>query len=124
MMTVEPGAKGPVPIANGLQAAGVFDGGGDFQAIPYDGRVSEQPGYIGLVEGGDGVNVEPAVGLTETGAFAQDGGPTEASLIDLQHEPFEERGIGFDREAVLFIMIGPMERVPDGGEAVRSGRKF
>ena len=46
-----------------------MDGGVDFQAVADDACVGEQAGAVGVVEGGNGGDVETAIGRLKRGAF-------------------------------------------------------
>ena len=50
--------------------------------------------------------------------------PGEAGLVDLQHQPLEERGVVGEREAVLLLMVGPVPLVAGSDVAVGVGHRY
>ena len=120
MMAVKPGAKGAAAAPYFLEAAGVFNGRRHFQPVADDGCIGEQPRDVFGPEGCNGVDHESAVGDAEPFPFSENCGPTEARLIDLQHEAFEQIFIVLHWETVFLIVIRAVERIASGDIAVRS----
>src|SRR3546814_3045586 len=70
---------------------------------------------------GDPVHVEVVVGVAEAVALAQDRFPAQAGLVDLQQQAFEQHGLVALREAILGVVVGPVQRVPGREVAVGGG---
>src|SRR5205807_3884988 len=80
----------------------VLDGRFDLQPVTNDAGVAQQA--IGL-HPRDAVDVEVAKCFPERVALFQNGQPRQAGLIDLQHQPLEQRVVVLDRKSVLAIVI-------------------
>lgn len=120
MVAIQPGAETAMRGADGLQAPGVFNGGGHLQPIPNDAGVRQEEGDFGVAEGGDGIDIEAPLGLRKAGALFKNSRPTQAGLIDFEHQALKQSGIAFHWKAVFGVVVGPMQGVADGDPAVGS----
>src|SRR3546814_18628362 len=59
--------------------------------------------------------------VSEAVARAQDRFPAQAGLVDLQQQAFEQHGLVALREAILGVVVGPVQRVPGREVAVGGG---
>ena len=74
--------------------------------------VAEQAGDVGVAERRDPVDIEPGEGGAKRRALLQHRQPGQAGLVDLQAQPLEQHRLVLGREAVLGVVIGPVQRWP------------
>ena len=114
----QPVMKRAVRGAQLADAARIEDHRLDFQPVAHDAGIGEEPRDIGRVERGHKVDVEAAEGGAERLALFEDSQPRQAGLIDLQHEPLEQYCLVLGREPVFAVVIGTVQRMRGGGEAI------
>lgn len=118
MMRIQPGGEAAVLVPETLHASCILDYSVHLQTVPYNGRISEEPGPFSFAIAGDDVDIESLERPVERVLLLQDGQPGQPRLVDLQRQPFEELGVRAQREAVLAVMVGPMPRMAGRNVAV------
>src|SRR3546814_19233156 len=101
--------------------AGVVDRRIHLQAAADDAGVGQQAGAVAVAVVGDLVDIKAVVGTAEAVALAQDRFPAQAGLVDFQQQAFEQHGLVSLREAVLGVVVGPVQRLPGGQVPVGGG---
>ncbi len=119
MVGGEPAGERPVALPQLEDARRVGDGRVDLEPVAHDARIGQQPPPVARAVGRDHVGIEPVVGPAERFALLEDGEPGEAGLVDLQHQPLEQRRVVVERKAVLVIVVGPVPLVARRDVAVR-----
>src|SRR3954451_2420529 len=118
VVRVEPGGEAAVRLAELDDAPRVLDRRIDLEPIANDARVFEQTFAPFVGEARYAIDVEIRERRAEVVALFQDRQPRQTGFIDLQHEPFEQRVVVRDREAVLVIVIWPVKRMARRNVAV------
>src|SRR5215213_1111509 len=72
----------------------------------------------------DHLGIEPAVRPSKRIALLEDGEPGEPGLVDLEHQPLEQRRVVAERDAVFVVMIGPVPEVAGSDIAVGDGHGY
>src|SRR5437899_542957 len=96
----------------------VLDCGIDLQPVADDAFVVQQPLALFRREARHAIDIEAAERRAEVLLLLQNRQPRQPCLIDLQHEALEQTIIAGNREAVLLIVIRPMQRMPARDVAV------
>jgi len=119
MVRVQPRSERAEVIAKLEDRASVRDRGVHLESIPDDAGVLQQPLAVSVTVGGDSLDRKIIVRGTKALTLFQNGQPAQASLIDLEEQPFEEAVVVVHRKAVFQIVVWPVDVMPPRGMAVR-----
>jgi len=118
MLRIEPAAKRAVRVLQRHDAPRVLDGRIDLEAIADDARIGEQPAPLAPSVARHALDREVVERRAERLALLQDREPREPRLVDLEHEAFEQRVVGAQREPVFAVVVGAVPGVSGSDAAV------
>jgi len=96
------------------EGSGVRDGRVDFELVPYNFGVDEQPGNVilGVLRDFSGVKIIKRFSITLS--FSQNGGPAQACLRTFQNQKLKQASVVVNWYAPFVIMIGRFQLTPIG----------
>jgi hypothetical protein len=115
----EEGVEGTVLVDDVEGAAGVADGGFNFEPVAHDARIAQEPLNVAGGKAGDFFHVPTGEGGAVVFALAQDGQPTEPGLRAFQNEELEQHAVVVHGNAPFFVMVGHIERIRSAPPATR-----
>jgi hypothetical protein len=113
--------QGVARAVHGVDDAGVGHGGLDLLAVAHDGRISEQPGHVVVVEAGHEVRGEIGEGASIARPLGQDQGPRQPGLGSLQLEQLEQRALVAHRHPISGLLCAQAQRPSDCSEREATG---
>ena len=97
---------------------GIVDHRLDLEAVSDDPGVREEALLLSRAVAGDGFRIEALERRMKVRALAEDRGPREAGLVDLEREALEELRVSPERKTVFAVVIGPVQGVTGRNVAI------
>ena len=111
MMGGEPAGERAMALPELQDPLRIRDGGIHLQPIADNARITEQPSSVPGAIGRHHRGVDAAIRPPERLPLLENGEPGEAGLVDLQHQPLEQRRVVLQWEAVLLVVVRSMPLV-------------